>query len=332
MKTSHPIQASANAVIGTDADIAATYRYPFPPFPNGWFPVEISVRLAPGEIINKHVLGRNVVIYRSESGVASIIDPYCPHLGAHIGKGGKVVGERIRCPFHHWEFGAEGRCEHAFGAKRTPDASVLAYPTVEKNGNIFIWVDSQGRAPHWQIPDLEETASEDYYFVGYQEYSIKSHPQEMFENLSDFLHFRTVHRWAPVDFEWHCAYGEKASTLNFDVTNNSEGIQTTTNVDRMRITSFGPSYNFSRYFGSLRGLATLMFCPTTPGVMTSSILFWVHSSIDKDIARGWMQGYLQDYSLDIEILENKKYLSSPRMSDADGPIHKMRKWYSQWYE
>lgn len=322
-------QTTATRLIGKDSDTA--YRYPFPAYPNGWFPVEISARLQPGQIINKHVLGNDVVIYRSESGVANVIDAYCPHMGAHVGKGGAVVGERIQCPFHHWEFGLDGRCEQAFGAKRTPSGEIVTYPTVEKNGNIFIWVDQKSRQPYWDIPDLEETTSEEYVFVGYNETSIQSHPQEMFENLSDFLHFRTVHRWAPVDFNWHCVYGEQATVLEFDVTNNSD-IQTTTNVDRMRITSFGPSYNFSRYFGSLHGLATLMFCPTTPGVMTSMILFWVHQSSGLEKGRAWMEGYVKDYSLDIEILENKKYLSSPRMSDADGPIHKMRKWYSQWYE
>jgi len=322
--------SSTAQLIGTDSGSA--YRYPFPPFPNGWFPVEISARLAPGQIINKHVLGNDVVIYRSEDGVANVIDAYCPHMGAHIGKGGAVVGERIRCPFHHWEFGFDGRCEHAFGAKKVPGAQVAAYPTVEKNGNIFIWLDQKSRAPFWNIPDLEETTSDDYLFVGYSETTIKTHPQEMFENLSDFLHFRTVHRWAPVDFHWHCVYGEQATTLEFDVSNNNDNIQTTTNVDRMKITSFGPSYNFARYFGSLRGLAILMFCPTTPGVMTSTILFWVHRSSGMEIGQEWMRGYVKDYSLDIEILENKRYLSNPRMSDADGPIHKMRKWYAQWYD
>lgn len=67
------------------------YRYPFSPFPNGWFPIEISRKLAPGQHVSKHVLGQDLVIYRTESGVA--IGAYCPHMGAHIGHGGCVVGE-----------------------------------------------------------------------------------------------------------------------------------------------------------------------------------------------------------------------------------------------
>jgi len=300
-------------------------------YPRGWFIVASASELSHEKPTPLYYFGRKMVGYRDSQGQAVIMDAVCPHMGAHLGHGGVIEGDTIKCPFHHWEFGLDGRCEQAFGAKRTPNGQILTYPTVEKNGNIFIWVDQKSREPYWSIPDLEETTSDEYIFVGYNETFIQSHPQEMFENLSDFLHFRTVHRWAPVDFNWHCVYGEQATVLEFDVTNN-DNIQTTTNVDRMRITSFGPSYNYSRYFGSLQGLATLMFCPTTPGVMSSMILFWVHQSSGIEKGRAWMDGYVKDYSLDIEILENKKYLSSPRMSDADGPIHKMRKWYSQWYE
>jgi hypothetical protein len=75
-----------------------------------------------------------------------------------------------------------------------------------------------------------------------------------------------------------------------------------------------------------------MFCPTTPGTVYSPLLFWAHKSVSVEAAKSWMKGYLSDYSLDIDILENKRYLSNPRMSDADGPIHKMRKWFEQWYE
>src|SRR5689334_23634300 len=35
---------------------------------------------------------------------------YCPHLGAHLGIGGTVVGDSIKCPFHAWRFGGDGAC------------------------------------------------------------------------------------------------------------------------------------------------------------------------------------------------------------------------------
>ena len=41
----------------------------------------------------------------------SIVDAYCPHLGANLGVGGRVHGNCIECPFHGWQFdGESGQC------------------------------------------------------------------------------------------------------------------------------------------------------------------------------------------------------------------------------
>lgn len=52
-----------------------------------------------------------MVVFRTESGVANVFDAYCPHLGAHLGIGGKVIGDCIECPFHLWSFrSTDGEC------------------------------------------------------------------------------------------------------------------------------------------------------------------------------------------------------------------------------
>ena len=48
--------------------------------------------------------------YRGMSGKVHILDAFCPHLGAHLGVGGSVVEEDIRCPFHSWTFNGAGVC------------------------------------------------------------------------------------------------------------------------------------------------------------------------------------------------------------------------------
>ena len=58
-----------------------------------------------------HYFGRELVLFRTESGEAHAVDAYCAHLGAHLAVGGKVEGEGIRCPFHGWCYdGASGQC------------------------------------------------------------------------------------------------------------------------------------------------------------------------------------------------------------------------------
>ena len=82
--------------------------FPFPAYPNGWFAVSSSDEVKSGEVKPLDYFGNPLVVYRTEAGEARVIDAHCPHLGAHLGFGGAVVGETVRCPFHHWCFGADG--------------------------------------------------------------------------------------------------------------------------------------------------------------------------------------------------------------------------------
>jgi len=49
-----------------------------------------------------------------------LIGAYCPHLGAHFGYGGQVIGKHIRCPFHSFEFDINGVCQSTAYGTRTP--------------------------------------------------------------------------------------------------------------------------------------------------------------------------------------------------------------------
>ena len=119
-----------------------TKRFPFP-VPDGWFIVAEARDLDPGQTMAFHVFGRDVVLFRTESGEPRMVDAYCAHLGAHLGVGGKVEGDCIRCPFHGWRYdGVSGRCtEIPYGeTDRIPSqAKVRSYPTLERNHMIWAW-------------------------------------------------------------------------------------------------------------------------------------------------------------------------------------------------
>ena len=85
-------------------------RFPFPRYPNGWFQVAYSDELPAGGVMPLEYFGKHLVLYRGEDGQAFVLDAYCPHLGAHLGYGGKVVGNCIKCPFHSWKFDGTGQC------------------------------------------------------------------------------------------------------------------------------------------------------------------------------------------------------------------------------
>ncbi len=55
--------------------------------------------------------GLNLAVFRGEDGQAYALDAYCPHMGANLGAGGRVVGNCVECPFHGWQFrGDTGKC------------------------------------------------------------------------------------------------------------------------------------------------------------------------------------------------------------------------------
>ena len=64
-------------------------RCPFP-IPYGWYCVHFSHELAVGEIKIEKVFGKEWVLFRGEDNSVGMTDPYCPHLGAHLGHGGTV--------------------------------------------------------------------------------------------------------------------------------------------------------------------------------------------------------------------------------------------------
>src|SRR5258706_1873662 len=86
---------------------AATERFPFP-IPFGWFcvgyPDELTTTPRP-----MYYFGRHLVGWRDAVGHAHVMDAFCPHLGAHLGHGGKVVDCEIVCPVHGWQLDAEGQ-------------------------------------------------------------------------------------------------------------------------------------------------------------------------------------------------------------------------------
>lgn len=76
--------------------------------PPGWYHVAWSTELKPGDVRPLTVFGDEYVLYRSERGIPVMLSAFCPHLGAHLGYGGCVVGEDLRCPFHEWVWSPTG--------------------------------------------------------------------------------------------------------------------------------------------------------------------------------------------------------------------------------
>jgi len=74
-------------------------RFPMPRYPNGWAQVAYSEELPPGGVMPLQYFGRDLVLFRTESGAPQVLDAHCGHMGAHLGHGGRVEGDSIVCHF-----------------------------------------------------------------------------------------------------------------------------------------------------------------------------------------------------------------------------------------
>src|SRR4051812_28198646 len=92
-------------------------------YPKGWFIACFSTELPTSGVLPLKYFGQDLVAYRGEDGSAHLLDAFCPHLGAHLGHGGKVCGGSIRCPFHAWRFDGDGTCVEVPYAKKIPPAA-----------------------------------------------------------------------------------------------------------------------------------------------------------------------------------------------------------------
>ncbi|HVT57032.1 MAG TPA: Rieske 2Fe-2S domain-containing protein [Thermoanaerobaculia bacterium] len=130
----------------------------FPAYPASWYLFCESRRLRCGPV-SQSLLGRRLVAFRTASGRVAVMDAHCAHLGADLGQG-SVVGETIRCPFHHWRYGADGVCAAVPNLDRAPSfARLRTYPAVERHGYLFFF---NGAEPLFPLPFFFGEAADDY--------------------------------------------------------------------------------------------------------------------------------------------------------------------------
>ena len=132
-------------------------RVDLPPYPRGWFAVATSDELAPGDVARHLYFGQELVLFRTESGTPALFDAHCPHLGAHLGHGGKVRGETLVCPFHHFQFGIDGSCTAMpYGKRIPPGAKAQRWHLRERHGVILAWHCPKRSEPDWEMPDFDD--------------------------------------------------------------------------------------------------------------------------------------------------------------------------------
>lgn len=140
-------------------------------------------------------LGQRLVVWRDASGAVHAHDRFCPHMGASLANG-EVRGERLVCPFHHWEYGADGACAHIpYAARIPPGARVERFTVCEHVGLVWLWHGSG--APTYTLPEVPEYGATGFALRSRVQH-FDMHPLLLLENGCDAQHFKYVHG---VDFQ-----------------------------------------------------------------------------------------------------------------------------------
>jgi len=302
-------------------------------YAEGWFVVARSDEIQPGDVKQLNYFGTRMVIFRTESNKLNVWDAFCPHLGANLAKGGKVIGEEIQCPFHAWCFGPGGKCTSIPYAKKIPPkAFVKNWLTKEVDGLVFVWHAITNEEPTYNVPALPGHDTDQWQGWAVRLLQIKSNPWEIVENLADKAHFPIVHR-AKIEFFENEFNGpiaiQRAKGRGLD-----DLVGQNTYFESVA-TYYGPSYLITEMDARPRHRLLLAHTP----VDEKRIDIRIGVSIQKRGNEEWLKemetlvvdSIFRAVEEDVAIWRHKKYLDRPILADGDGPIAKLRKWYKTFY-
>jgi len=316
------------------ASTPSTRGYEQLPIPFGWFAVASSDEIASGQLKTLRYFGQELVAWRTDGGVLSVVDPYCPHLGAHLG-GGEVIGDELRCPFHHWSYNATGGVTDIPYAKLVPPklkrACLPTWPAEERNGLIFVWHHPRRVAPKWDVASASLIDEENWVLGQKEEWIIKIHIQEITENGQDYAHFRAVHG----------TQGPPASEFKLDGWTRRNTVVTemvtprgpmTGKIDSMAV---GPGQSFIRYTDVTEVYQLQQLTPIDAETTHMRWQLYHPPGISEGkmrVTAARMRDLVKQVTQDIPIWERKRYMAHPQLVDGDGPILAYRKQYERFYQ
>lgn len=338
-----------------EVEAARLATYP-PPYPEGWYVVgrakDLSTKPA-----RARVAGNDVLLFRNEAGSACAIDAYCPHMGANLADGAMRDG-CIECPFHKWRLDGHGRVVHIpNGHGPEPLHRTRSWAVVDHHGWLCLYHRHGPLAPGpaaeppyrpervWAI-DAGELRHRGDYDAG----AIHMHLLEFVENSVDFQHFDPIHgqlrvpwtnipvpgmrieheaRWRRDDHEPHVSWFENEAELSF----RGKVIPRSGAKARVRLEGPGGIVRFDFRIAANGGRVIMFQSHTPTSPLTQRVRFrWFSDPTVSKLQAGFIVGnWVSQWRQDLGIWSRKIYRDRPLLSRGDGPVHQLRRWYSQFY-
>jgi nitrite reductase/ring-hydroxylating ferredoxin subunit len=305
------------------------------PFPFGWFPVLLCDELAAGEVKPLRYFGRDLVIWRGEDGQPRMLDAHCRHLGAHLGHGGRVVGNLVECPFHAWQYDGQGVVQAIPYAERIPPSLTRPcerqWPLAEANRMIWVWYHPDGAAPAWAVEHFPETSDPGWTDYDIHEWRVYGAIQNMAENGVDTAHFRFVHGTADLPASEMIWEGyRRASILDAPLDTPTGRVNS-----RIEARQYGPGQTSTRFSGLAETLLVAAVTPVEKDEVRVRFCFTQpkeqREGLAAMVAAGFVAEVCRQLDQDKVIWDRQHLLAKPTVCDGDGPILPFRQWYRQFY-
>ncbi len=162
---------------------------------NTWYAALWSTDLPHGKPLARTLLDEPVVFFRKEDGSVVALLDRCPHRFAPLSAGAVLQGDRLQCPYHGLEFGADGACvRNPHGKGTIPAAArVPTFPVQEKHSLIWIWMGQNAPTPD-TIPDYSCFDEASPLHVTKRDHIVMAANYELItDNLLDLSHTSFLH-------------------------------------------------------------------------------------------------------------------------------------------
>ncbi len=328
--------------------------YPYP-YPTGWYRLASTDSLRRGEVRRIECLGKQFVLWREqEGGEIHLMDAFCPHLGANLGLG-RVRGDCIECPFHQWQFTGDGHVDHIPYSQRPPAGGLARTHHLEDvHGQLFLFHRADGSTqdecePPYPVPRIPEMDDGRFVLRGHHNVGrIRMHIIEIAENAVDTAHFQPLHGqfrlpWTQIPIpkieivhsaKWTLDE-ESPWLMHFDddVVLRVLGREFAQAGARVRVSYYGPgSLLLFRFTIPGRGEIAMYktFLPIAPLEQQVDYRWFADRRMPRWLVWYVIGNWASQLPQDVDIWQNKTYLSRPVLCRDDGPVHQMRRWYQQF--
>ncbi|MDI3408779.1 Rieske 2Fe-2S domain-containing protein [Streptomyces cavernicola] len=319
-------------------------------FARGWHCLGLAEAFKDGQPHEIEAFGTKLVVFQGQDdGELHVLNAYCPHMGGNLAHG-TVKGDAVACPFHDWRWSGNGRCAGIPYARRVPPrARTRSWTTLERNKQLFVWHDPEGNPPPAdvtipEIPGVHGPEAGEWSEWTWKTLRVEgSNCREIVDNVVDMAHFFYVHYSFPEYFknvfEGHIAnqYMESSPRPDLELGTLSAG-----NL-RSDASYYGPSYMidylYSDVGGGLEMEVVLINCHYP--IDENSFLLQYGAIVKKlpgmtdeqadDTARQTAEGVAVGFEQDVEIWKNKTRIDNPLLTEEDGPVYQLRRWYEQFY-